>query len=142
MNKGRVGDEDDNFYGETLAQAVAASSLEAPKAEQDLEQSGMEKGVLWGWDWIFRVLPSQTLQQFTKRVEERADGAVAVPSPADHTSRHPRADAPAAHPRRGGGDIVLQIQTVLQGSTRQVHLHRWVPGPLLFLYLLFCQSRG
>lgn len=47
-----------------------------------------------------------------------------IHSSANNSSRHQSADSSSAHPRSSGGDIVLQIQTVLQRSSREVHLHR------------------
>lgn len=47
-----------------------------------------------------------------------------VHSSANNSSRHQSADSSSAHPRSSGGDTVLQIQTVLQRSSREVHLHR------------------
>lgn len=49
-----------------------------------------------------------------------------LPSPlaAHHAPRHTGADAPAAHSRGGGGDAVLQVQAILQGSPRPLCLHR------------------
>ncbi|XP_071894050.1 uncharacterized protein [Anas platyrhynchos] len=43
---------------------------------------------------------------------------------AHHAPRHPGADPPAAHPRRGGGDALLQVQAVLQGRPGALRLHR------------------
>lgn len=49
-----------------------------------------------------------------------------LPSPlaAHHAPRHTGSDAPAAHSRGGGGDPVLQVQAILQGSPRPFCLHR------------------
>lgn len=46
------------------------------------------------------------------------------PFTAHHAPRHSGADTSEAHSRGGGGDPVLQVQAVLQGSPRPLCLHR------------------
>ena len=66
-----------------------------------------------------------------------------IHSSANNSSCHQSADSSSAHPWGRRSDIVLQIQTVLQRSSREVHLHRWVrklfqgrvvPGSLLLWF--------
>lgn len=49
-----------------------------------------------------------------------------LPRAADHAARHPGADASQTHSRGRRGHPVLQVQTVLQRNTGEVHIHRWV----------------
>jgi len=43
---------------------------------------------------------------------------------ANNASCDPRSDAAAPHSRSGGSDVVLQVQTLLQGRARPIRLHR------------------
>lgn len=45
-------------------------------------------------------------------------------SSANNPSCYPSTDSSSTYPWSGGSDIILQIQAVLQGSSRKVHLHR------------------
>jgi len=44
---------------------------------------------------------------------------------ADNVACNPRSDATAAHPWRRRSDALIQIQTLLQGRTWKIRLHRY-----------------
>lgn len=59
----------------------------------------------------------------------------------NHSSCNPGSDSSKTHSRGGRSHTVLQIQTVLQRSSRKIHLHRYVERhTLVFFYTFYISN--